>query len=372
MKMEKPALQPTPHAHGGNAAAALRRYGLCETAPVIDFSVNINPLGPPDLLRSRWAGWFDCLSSYPSSAGISLEKFYRDRFGLPEGSVVGGNGSIELIYLAPRALAMQHALIFTPSFHDYRRACETARIPVVSRSLMDHPGAPYQWDQRALSLVEKADAVFMGNPNNPTGSVLPAQALLDLAEAFPRTWFLIDEAFSQFLEDPEPYSLLRRDRLRKNIVVFHSLTKFYALPGLRMGAAVSHPETADRLRCFKEPWTVNAVAERAAALLLDCRAYERRTRDVIREERRFLARALGALPGVEVYPPTANFLFLRLRNIPDLDPCLAGLLKQGIFVRDCRNFDGLDGSYVRLAVRGPEDNRQLVRAFTRVLGDSHA
>jgi len=122
--------------HGGNPDDAIKRYGLDLSLPVIDFSVNINPLGPPEIIRRQWADWFGCLSSYPSQNGGCLENFYQRRFDLPENSAIGGNGSIELIYLAPRALKVKKALIFTPSFHDCRRSCETAGIEVITLPLV--------------------------------------------------------------------------------------------------------------------------------------------------------------------------------------------------------------------------------------------
>ena len=359
---------PIPHIHGGNLDDAAQRYGIALKHPVADFSVNINPLGPPEILRRLWPDWFSSISAYPSQTGQGIERYYRKRFNLPEGSVLPGNGSVELIYLVPRALKIKKALIFTPSFHDYHRSCISAGAEVTELALVRNNSniANYPLGDKNLVLIDKTDAVFFGNPNNPTGSLLDCETIISLAKKFPHTWFLIDEAFSQFLEKPKKYSMLSRHKLCENIIVFHSLTKFFALPGLRMGAAVSHPKTIDTLTHFKEPWTVNVLAEKAAELLIDCKEYEIKTRQLITEQRNTLFNAIKDIPAITPFKTPANFIFARLNGSRDLDRLITGLLNKGLFVRDCRNFKGLDGNFFRTAVRGKEDNIRLIQAITAI------
>lgn len=358
-----------PHLHGGNLDAAVQRYGIVLKQSVTDFSVNINPLGPPDNIRRKWPEWFNSISAYPSQNGRGIERFYRKRFNLPEGSVIAGNGSIELIYLAPRALQIKKALIFTPSFHDYRRSCLSTGAEVIELPLINNNNTDYQLDDKSLTLISESDAVFFGNPNNPTGSLLDCETILNLAKKFPHTWFLIDEAFSQFLENPEKYSLLARQAIYENIIVFHSLTKFYALPGLRMGAAVSHPKTIAILTHFKEPWTVNALAEKAADILSDCNDYETKTRQIITEQRKLLFNALNQIPAISAFKTPANFIFARLNGSCNMDDLICRLLNKGLFIRDCRNFEGFDGNFFRIAVLGKEDNTRLIQALTGIFGN---
>ncbi len=352
--------------HGGNLDAAVQRYGIALKHPMADFSININPLGPPEIIRRLWPDWFSSISAYPSQTGRGIERYYRKRFNLPEGSVLAGNGSIELIYLVPRALKIKKALIFTPSFHDYHRSCVSVGAEIVELPLVRNNSADYHLDDKSLALINETDAVFFGNPNNPTGSLLDCETILNLAERFPRTWFLIDEAFSQFLENPKRYSLLSRHKLYENIIVFHSLTKFFALPGLRMGAAVSHPKTIAILTHFKEPWTVNAVAEKTADILIDCKEYEIKTRQLITEQRNTLFNELNHIPAISPFKTPSNFIFVRLKGSRNLDDLITRLLNKGLFIRDCRNFKGLDGNFFRIAVRGKEDNIRLIQALTAI------
>ena len=360
-----------PYMHGGNLNDAAQRYGITLKQPVTDFSVNINPLGPPDIIRRLWPDWFSSISEYPSQNGRGIKRYYRKRFNLPEESVLAGNGSIELIYLVPRALKIKKAVIFTPSFHDYHRSCLSAGAKVIELPLIKSHNTDYPLDDKSLGLISESDAVFFGNPNNPTGSLLDCKIILNLAKRYPHTWFLIDEAFSQFLENPEKYSLLARHTLSENIIVFHSLTKFYALPGLRMGAAVSHPKTIARLSHFKEPWTVNALAEKAADILVDCNEYETKTRQIITEQRNLLFHAINCIPAIRLFETPANFIFARLNGARDMNDLICRLLNKGLFIRDCRNFKGLDGSFFRIAVREKEDNLCLIMALTDIFGNKN-
>ena len=363
----------SPHQHGGNIDLALTHHGLTAKQPVIDFSVNVNPLGPPEIIIQKWPEWVKHVGAYPSQNGGRLKKFYCRRFDLPADCVLTGNGSIELIYLAPRALKIKTALIFVPSFHDYLRACDCAGVKVVKKSLMrGRAVAGYPREKELQALIGRVDAVFLGNPNNPCGSLMKGEAIRHLAEQFPRTWFLIDEAFSQFLDTPDRFSLMYREKLTSNILVFHSLTKFYALPGLRMGAVIGHPETIARLAGYKEPWTVNALAEAAADLLAGCEEYEADTRELISRERGFLQRSLSTLRHIRMVNSPANYIFARLDDAVDPDAFMRGLLARGIYLRDCRNFESLDGNYFRAAVRCRDDNCCLVAALTEICGRQNA
>ena len=220
-----------------------------------------------------------------------------------------------------------------------------------------------EWAKKAAEILPQADALFIGNPNNPTGQLIGADRILALAKLFPDKWFLVDEAFIQFVEHSECYSLLHPERLRKNIIVFHSLTKFYALAGLRIGATVSHPETIARLREHKEPWSVSLPAERSAELLTACHDYEEQTRDLIFRERQAMADFMRQSSLLEGLPPTANFILARWTATPDLDDLLRALLKRGLYIRDARNFSGLTGNWFRFAILGEKENELLRRAF---------
>jgi threonine-phosphate decarboxylase len=213
--------------------------------------------------------------------------------------------------------------------------------------------------------LRDADALFIANPTNPTGTTYAAASILRLAETYSDKWFIIDEAYGRFVGKPDEASLLRPECIAHNVLVISSLTELFALPGLRMGCVVGHPDTVAWLRTYTEPWTVNTIADRVAARLVECTEYERQAVELVRSERVRVFQALGRIPGVVPFEPTANFVLARWSATPDLDDLLRALLNEGCYVRDCRDFPGLEDGYFRVAIRSPEQNDWLVSSIER-------
>jgi threonine-phosphate decarboxylase len=347
------------HLHGGDPGRELDRLGL-KSREVLDFSVNVSPLGTPSEIKAVWNELFDEIDRYPSVDGQGVVRYYQERFDLDPARVLAGNGSTEFIYLTPRALHLRKVAVISPSFHDYTRSCLAAGAELTYVELrLENGFAPPDFGvlQEALS---NADALFLGNPNNPTSTVFPRQLLLDLAASSPGKWILVDEAFVQFLHQPEAVSLVQYQPLPVNVLIFHSLTKFFALPGLRLGAVIGHPDTISRLRSLKEPWSVNRVAEKVALNLIACAHYEQQVSELVRQEGPRVFGKLRNIPGFHPFKPSANFLLCRWTLTSELDDLLRFLLEAGVHLRDCRNFPGLEDNFFRLAIRQPEENDRLL------------
>ncbi len=350
------------HRHGGFRPADFARLGVPERA-VLDFSVNLNPLGPPPLIRERWGPLFEAIRDYPSVGGEGIALYYERRYGVPPDHFLAGNGSTEMIYLIPRALGIKRALVIGPCFHDYSRASRLAGASVIHQPLLQE-GRTFVLDRaEVLERMREVDALWLGNPNNPTGNLHPREAIVDLCMRFPDKWVIIDEAFIPLVDDKERFSLIGAGRPR-NLLILHSLTKFYALAGIRIGGVVASRDVILRLRKFKEPWTVNGVAERIAPLLLECGEYEERTLTVIRAERNRVRAALQESKAVFALNPSANFMLCQWRLTEELNDLLKHLLSQGIYVRDCRNFPGLEKNWFRVAIMLPEQNDRLLSAIS--------
>jgi threonine-phosphate decarboxylase len=352
----------TPYRHGGFRAADSAPLKPGEGA-VLDFSVNLNPLGPPPLVREQWGRLFDGIVDYPSVEGEGLGLYYEKRYGIPPQHFLAGNGSTEMIYLIPRVLGFKTALVIVPSFHDYARATLLAggrllELPLLREGALSVPDA-----DRIHRAIGPAEALWLGNPNNPTGNLFPRETVLEVCRQFPGKWVIVDEAFIPFVPGWESHSLLTVAR-PKNLLVLHSLTKFYGLAGIRMGGVIGCEEVIRRLRSCKEPWTVNGVAERIAPLLLQCGEYEREALSILRVERERLLARLSDLGGVRPLASTsANFVLCRWLFTEDLDDLLRHLLSCGVYVRDCRNFPGLEGNWFRVAVKKPAENDRLLSAI---------
>jgi len=345
--------------HGGTPRADLDRFGL-PPRPILDFSVNLNPLGPPESVREAWEGLFETIQPYPTAEGDGVSRFYQEKFQLQRAEVLPGNGSTELIYLVPRALDIQRALVVAPSYHDYERASALAGARVVRYFLSPESGFTLTDAEDLMEGMRHADAVWIGRPNNPTGTMLPQQTILDLSDRFPNTRFIIDEAFIQFVDAWEQETLLARKLRRPNVLIIHSITKFYALAGIRLGGIVGHPDLISRLRRIKEPWTVNGIADGIGPLLLRCGAYEQETRRLHSEERDRVFEQLRRVDGITPFRPCANFILCRWTRTRTLDHLLHHLLINGMTVRDCRNFPGLEGNFFRIGLRRAGENDQLI------------
>jgi len=342
------------HCHGD------RTGELAGGGAVLDFSVNLAPVEPP--LESLSFSSMP-LAAYPSMDGRGVRDFYVARFGLDRECVMATNGAIEGVYLLPRALGLKRVLVPQPSFFDYGRACRLAGAEVVPLALSEPESFAFLGIDALAEALAGCDALIAGSPNNPTGTLIPKELLLALACRFPEKYFIVDEAFIQFTEAFPSNSLMPEIRAFRNIVVIHSLTKFYAIAGLRLGAIVAHPSMIERLYGHKEPWTVNAVAEHVASKLPHCGGYEREVRSVVREGRRQIADGLAGNSAITLHGGVANFFFASVTAGLALDDLVAHLRLRGILVRDCRNFEGVPPRFFRFCIRTSDENRRLIEAL---------
>jgi threonine-phosphate decarboxylase len=345
------------HRHGGQAESGAYKKNL------LDFSVNISPIYPFDEPLTIDSA---ALQVYPSIDGRVIREFYSRRFALDDATVLALNGAVEGIYLLPRALGIRRMLLLSPSFYEYGRAARIAGAETGFVRLSPCEGFAVPSLERLAEQLEGFDAFFLANPNNPTGTLFPQELTMALASRFPDKWFFVDEAFIQFLPDFPEASLMKRVQAFRNIVVVHSLTKFYALPGLRLGALVAHPDTIGRLCDFKEPWTVNVAAEGVARELASCGEYESALMALMATERERMLSALSSMPAMRAAGGAANFFLVQWHGACSLDRFLEHLLQRGIMVRDCRNFEGLEENYFRFAIRTRSENDVLLEAFRAV------
>jgi len=331
---------------------------------LIDFSANINPLGPPEWLRAVVSANLSGVVHYPDPESLQLKQAVADRYRCSVEEVLVGNGSTELIYLLPKAMGVDRAVIPVPCYADYATSAringlELAILPL--REDRDFVADPDELE----SCLTGGDAVYLGHPNNPTGIPLDTAALTGMAARNPSSIFVIDEAFVDLASGIESLAAQRLD----NVIVLLSLTKTYAIPGLRLGCALANREMVKRIEALQPPWSVNAIAQAVGCEALRDADYVLQSRRFVEERRKELVRGLEAISGFKVYPGRANFLLVRMdRKDPDA-PSLAGrLLQTGIAIRVCANFEGLDERYFRVAVRTAEENQQLLDALHRAFG----
>lgn len=360
-------MKPLPE-HGGNVYAAARATGL-RLDRLVDFSASINPLGPsPRALRAIVATLPQTIH-YPDPDCVVLRKALAARHRLAPDHFLIANGSSELIHLLPRALAIRHALIVGPTFSEYARAVavEGGQVIQMNAKRAEEYQPPIQ---RALVAIRtsrpKVDTVFLCNPNSPTGRAVSADEVLRLIEVACKhgAWVVVDETFVEYCEERSALSKVIHSA---NLLILRSFTKFYALPGIRIGYLAGPTQILQGIRERQPPWSVNTLAQAAALAALEDQPHARRSLMFMQRERLRLASMLESLPGVTVCPSTANFLLVELPSFMTASRLANALRQQGLLIRDCSTVPGLNTRTVRVAVRTPGQNRRLITALHHLL-----
>jgi threonine-phosphate decarboxylase len=347
--------------HGGTVFAVARVLGI-PPEEILDFSASINPLGPVPAVREAVAAAFDRLVHYPDSEATELKERLAEFHGLAPENITVANGSTELIYLAPRLVAGHRGLIVAPPFSEYGKSLSRNGWEYDYLNLSPANGFALDTEALAERLRFGYDLLFLCNPGNPTGRLYPRaeiEAACRLCDEF-GTFLVLDEAFMDFCEGESAKGLVAG---WNGGVVLRSMTKFFGLPGLRLGYAIGAPEVSGAIAALREPWSVNTPAQVAGIASLADGEYRRRTHAYVERERELLAAGLAVLPGLTVYPSSANYLLVEITTGPDAPELARRLLLQRILIRDCSSFVGLGSRFFRVAVRTTEENRRLLESL---------
>lgn len=344
------------YGHGGDLLTATETYGR-PLRDWLDFSSNMNPWGPPEIVGQLMKEHWRDIAKYPDPAVRRLRRKLSEAYQIPAESILVGNGAAELIDLVVRVLKPEETALARPSFSEYEEAVRKAGGKVSEVYLRRESQFELQDAETFASRT-----VFLGHPNNPTGRLIPQSVLERLWES--GTNMILDEAFIDFAPDESKISWIRRAAESERVQVIRSMTKFYAVPGIRLGFIVAHPDLIRKLAGLQTPWSVNFLAQLIGEAVLDEPAYAKRTRDWLLQERPWLTGELQAL-GLRVVPGDANFLLAALPdnsgwNVKRLQQAMAG---KGILIRDASLFRGLDASYFRIAVRLRPDNERLLQGL---------
>ncbi len=339
--------------HGGNIHKVLREAENVH-GEILDFSANINPIGPPEWFRPLISSHLQNLVHYPDPEYTKFIEAIAEHTGVAGDRIVVGNGTTELLYLITRILPAKRALIPVPSYVDYVRAAKLGGLPVTTFVMPE--SLDFALDCAALSAeIRPGDLVIIATPNNPTGNIVDRDTLLTLIKDYPECYFLIDEAFLDFQEGANSFG----DKAN-NVLTLNSMTKFYGVPGLRIGYAILPARLALLVRENLPPWTVNTLAYEFGVMALRDLAYQDTTRKICRELRQELEKQLSVFPQLKVYPAAANYLFVKILVGKDAADLAKYCLEHGIMIRNCANYTGLDGSFFRIAVRSAKENQQLL------------
>jgi len=351
--------------HGGNVWAAVQKWGL-SLDDILDFSANINPLGPSKASLEAIHNQVGLIVHYPEPLGLELKYALGKYLSVDIKNLVLGNGGSELIYLLGRMYGRERIIVVAPTFSGYGEGLESPhilKVPLVSEEQFQLPL------QSIIDTLRPYDLLFLGNPNNPTGNLFPRQQLMELVGMAQKigAMVVIDEAFIDFVGDAT-VSLRDIPASNSNLIVVGSATKFFAMPGLRLGYAIASMQNAFRMEQLLPPWRINTLASSAAiAAINDCE-YIDQTLKVIKEEREYLEEGLKNIEGFKVFPSTVNFILVNSQakglSAAELQEKLG---PKGILIRNCSNFANLSPYYFRVAVRKRSENQRLLAALREII-----
>ncbi len=363
-------------AHGGNLVWAAVLAG-CPPSAILDFSASISPLGPPESVLAALGSQLGTIRNYPDPDCSELKVALSDFHQLPSDWILPGNGSAELLSLVGRDLSQLTTILITPAFGDYYRALAAYDAKVLEFSLLGQglgvegrgQGTMYRAPTVVMNnlssiidngLLTTDKGIIFNNPHNPTGRLFRRDDILPYLEKF--ALVVVDEAFMDFLPPDQEQSLAEYVQDYPNLVILRSLTKFYSLPGLRLGYALAHPDRLQRWRAWRDPWSVNALATIAGVAAIADKDFQAKTWKWLPDARNQLFEGLSKIPGLQPLPGSVNFLLVQCEH-----SCVElqqRLLKQHqILIRDCQSFSELGDRFFRVAVKTPEDNERLLKAL---------
>ena len=370
--------------HGGNIFQFAHEQRI-EPYEVVDFSANINPLGPSQRGLDALNAQLRYISHYPDATNDDVLNAIADTYEMDKYQIIVGNGAAELLYAICRLPGYTGAFVPAPGFSEYKEALEASKLPVRDifyRPREDDNGLPY-FEVPYLALETFAAElkgqdgriiVFLGNPNNPDGTLLDKDHIRTVASMLKdaNSLLVIDESFIDFvgndpLQDNE-HSMRSLVNEFDNIIVVHSFTKFYAVPGLRIGAAFGNETLITQLQQYIPSWSVNTLAQAYTKAALNDVDYIKRTKQELNEERAFMYNALDDIEGITVYPPSANFILFQVNQEGITANYINEELKKyNMIVRNCDSYVGLTNHWVRIAIKDHDTNIKLVDKLTNIL-----
>jgi threonine-phosphate decarboxylase len=358
-----------PCVHGGEVLDAAAKTGL-RREEILDFSSSVNPLGPSKKALEAAKAAFMQIPAYPDSNSNELRQAIASHFsGITKDNIVVGNGSTELMYLFAEVFLSKGevALIPAPTFGEYESAVRKTGEKTKFLKLDDNFNVGTETFAREMVGTK---IVFLCNPNNPTSIVIPNGILTTIVERAMEqdTLVFLDEDFLEFVENEKDLSLIGKIGRYPNLFILRSFTKIFGLTGLRVGYGIASEEIISVLSCAKIPWNVNCLAQVAAVAAVKDEEHLRVTRELIKKEKTWLIAELEKFGGFKVYPADANFFFIDIRKTDLTATELAGkLLAQGVLIRDCTSFRGVDPYYIRVAVKTHPENERLIQALKRTV-----
>lgn len=363
-------IKPQEHFHGSDLEKIEAIYGI-KKEDITSFSANVNPLGISPKLRIALADRIDAITGYPDREYTELRTAIANYIHADRNHIVVGNGSTELISLFIQITRPKKAFIIGPTYSEYER--EITLGGGSSHYYRLEEEADFKLDVKALEkeLSADFDLLVICNPNNPTSSAIPVldmRKILDICKQ-KNIYCMVDETYVEFAEDINQVTSVPLAESYNNIIILRGISKFFAAPGLRLGYAIcGNMDLLREVNKKKNPWTINTLAAIAGEIMFSDEEYITKTRDLIHTERNRIYSILKECKNVKVYPPTANFVLVKIlkEGITAVD-LFDAAIRKGFMIRDCSTFPFLDQKFIRFCFMQPEKNTKLLELLLDIL-----
>ncbi|MBU5437439.1 aminotransferase class I/II-fold pyridoxal phosphate-dependent enzyme [Tissierella sp. MSJ-40] len=341
--------------HGGDLISYKNEY----EGKLIDYSSNINPLGPPEGLYEELIKEFNGLTSYPDIKYRELKDSVKDYLKCGVENVVLGNGAVEII--DNFTSLFNRIIVHMPSFLEYEKRGRINKKEIIK---LDYNN-DFMIDLNNLEkVISLGDLVILGNPNNPTGLRIEKDVLLNVYEIVKAKggFLLLDEAFYEF--SPRDYDSIQlfESYSYENVGIIRAATKFFALPGIRLGYGCTGESIVKEYERVQLPWSINSLAETAGKYIFKDLNYINKSKDYIHKEREYLLRELNLIKGIKPYDTHSNYILIELLNWEE-EFIFKFFLKRGYVLRKCSSFEKLGENHIRIAIKDRENNERLLSIF---------
>lgn len=371
--------------HGGNIWEFIRKGIRLED--IIDFSASINPFGPPDWIQAAIHDSMKFIRHYPDPEQRKLIAHLSRFLRIKEEYIIPGNGATEAIYLLANLLHGKNILIPSPTFSEYETACVAnnafLKFPEIRKTFSckckmqntEPRTTNHAFSNFCLPIddimqdLPWADAIWICNPNNPTGKLIEHSMLITILNNTLKTntLVIVDESFLMFVASYKDETLLTVMDNYPNLIIISSLTKFFSIPGIRIGyLATSNAAILSRLKKQMPPWSVNIFAQEIMPDMLLDDGFIARSKELIKKTGDDFFKGLSRVKTLKVYPSAANFFLVKLCGDIRADELSRQLAQKNILIRNCSNLRGLDDTYIRVSVMREEQNKVLVEALLRI------
>ena len=351
--------------HGANVDEMCEFYKK-NPKDIIDFSSNINPYLINNLDKYILEGLKGC-NKYPDINYKNLRENIAKYLDIDSFNIIPGNGATEIIYLLMKSINKRIAIL-NPTFSEYERSAKLSGLQVLN--LYFDKDKNFELNLNTIKEnIDKFDSLFICNPSNPIGKIYELTSLLELLKKHNKL-LIVDETFMEFVEDEGKYSLVKHIKDNKNIFIIKAITKFFGVPGIRLGYGVSNnKDILSKMYEIKEPWTINSFADTISNYIFEDKEYIKNSKEFFIKEREYMIHKLKQIKNIKVYVTNTNFILIKLLTMTSTKLKKELFINGNILIRDASNFRNLDESYIRIAIKSHSENIKIINQLNEILGE---